>query len=79
MSNLEYTLVYNFKCKRCGCTTYDKEFFTGFKNIDEENAIIATRYVCRNCDKPFNIDNYTKNCIITEDVKTLVENERTES
>lgn len=65
MSDLNYTLVNNYKCKRCGCTHYDKIFYTGAKTLDEENAIMAEQYVCRNCNFPFNITEYTKSNSIT--------------
>ena len=58
MNNLEYILVNNFKCKRCGCTTYDKQFFTGFNTLDEDDSVILERYICRNCEKPFDINDY---------------------
>lgn len=58
MSNIEFKLVSNFKCKRCGCTKYDKEIFTGNKLLEDENSIIGERYVCRNCDFPININEY---------------------
>lgn len=58
MSDLEFILVNNFKCKRCGCTHYDKIFHTGFKTLGEENAIEYEEYVCRNCDYPVDIKKY---------------------
>lgn len=57
-NKLEYILVNNFKCKRCGCNKYDKIFYTGDKLLDENDAIITTRYVCRNCNFPFNINDF---------------------
>lgn len=60
-NNLEFKLVNNFKCKRCGCTTYDKLIYTGVKTLNEEDAIVEERYVCRNCDFPFNIAPYLNN------------------
>lgn len=59
--NLEFKLINSFVCKRCGCTHYDKEIFTGNKLLDEENSIIHERYVCRNCDLPFDISKYKEN------------------
>ena len=63
-NQMEYKLINNFKCKRCGCTKYDKLIYTGLKTLDEENAIIAEKYVCRNCDFPCIIDS-DKNITIT--------------
>lgn len=58
MSNIEFKLVSNFKCKRCGCDKYDKEIFTGAKLLEDDDSIIGERYVCRNCDFPINIEEY---------------------
>lgn len=60
-NQIEYKLIHNFKCKRCGCTKYDKMIYTGMKTLDEEDSIIHERYVCRNCDYPFDITPYLKN------------------
>lgn len=60
-NQIEYKMVNNFKCKRCGCTHYDKMIYTGMKTLDEEDAIIYEKYVCRNCDFPFNINEYNEN------------------
>ena len=60
-NQLEFKLIQNFKCKRCGCTHYDKLLFTGMKTLDEDDAIMEERYVCRNCDFPFNISDYIQN------------------
>lgn len=57
-NQIEYKLINNFKCKKCGCTKYDKMIYTGMKTLDEEDAIIHERYVCRNCDFPFDINSY---------------------
>ena len=59
-NQIEYKLTNEFKCKRCGCTKYDKMIYTGLKTLDEEDAIIYEKYVCRNCDFPFNITDYLK-------------------
>ena len=60
-NEIEYKLVDNFKCKRCGCIHYDKMIYTGLKTLDEEDSIIYEKYVCRNCDFPFNINDYIQN------------------
>ena len=60
-NQLEFKLIQNFKCKRCGCTNYDKLLYTGMKTLNEDNSIIEERYVCRNCDFPFNIHEYLQN------------------
>ena len=60
-NQIDFKLTQNFKCKKCGCNTYDKLIYTGMKTLDEENAIIHERYVCRNCDFPFNMNEYLKN------------------
>lgn len=59
--NLEFKLIQNFRCKRCGCTTYDKNIYTGLKTLDEKYSILFEKYICRNCDFPFNIDEYVSN------------------
>ena len=71
-NNLEYILVNNFKCKRCGCTHYDKLIHTGFKTLDEENSIELEQYVCRNCDFPINIDEYKRENLINIDKNKLL-------
>lgn len=58
--NLEFILVNNYKCKRCGCINYDKVFYTGDKMLGDENAIQEEHYICRNCDFPFDITKYKK-------------------
>lgn len=67
-NEIEYKLINNFRCKRCGCIHYDKMIYTGMKTLDEEDAIIHERYVCRNCDFPFNINDYI---IENEEVKNI--------
>lgn len=57
-NELEFKLVQNFKCKRCGCTHYDKLMYTGMETLSDNNSIIEERYVCRNCDFPFDINEY---------------------
>ena len=57
-NQLEFKLIQNFKCKRCGCTNYDKMIYTGMKTLGEKNASILERYVCRNCDFVFDINEY---------------------
>lgn len=59
-NQIEFKLTQNFKCKRCGCNHYDKLMYTGMKTLNEENAIMKERYVCRNCDFPFDINEYLK-------------------
>lgn len=60
-NHIEYKLINEFRCKKCGCTKYDKILYTGMKTLDEENAIIYEKYVCRNCDFPFDINHYSIN------------------
>ena len=60
-NQLEFKLIQNFKCKRCGYDRYDKMIYTGMKTLDEDDSIIEERYVCRNCDFPFNINEYVQN------------------
>lgn len=60
-NQLEFKLVQNFRCKRCGCNHYDKLIYTGMKTLDEENSVIYDKYVCRNCDFPVNINGYLIN------------------
>lgn len=74
VNNLEYKLVHNFKCKRCGSTHYDKIFYTGLKTLDEENSIIEERYVCRNCNFPFNIEDYMVKNLINMNKNELLNN-----
>lgn len=62
-TNLKFELV-NFKCKRCGCTHYDKLIYTGFKTLDDDNPVIYEKYVCRNCDLPFIINNNNDSNVI---------------
>lgn len=54
MSDINFKVIKDFKCKRCGCLNYDKEIFTGDKLLTENSSIIFERYVCRNCDMTFN-------------------------
>ena len=67
-NQIEYKLIYNFKCKKCGCTKYDKLIYTGMKTLNEENAIIGEKYVCRNCDFPININSHINNSKLTENI-----------
>lgn len=69
-NKLEFKLVQNFKCKRCGCINYDKLMYTGAKTLDEKDCIIEERYICRNCDFPFNISDY-----VSEDNINITSNE----
>lgn len=55
---MDYVLIPNYQCKRCGCTKYDKIIHTGAQTLDEKGAIKAEKYVCRNCDYPFDINDY---------------------
>lgn len=55
---MDYVLIPNYRCKRCGCTNYDKIIHTGTKTLDEKDAIVSEVYVCRNCDYPFDISEY---------------------
>ena len=71
---LEYILVQNFKCKKCGCTHYDKIMYTGDKTLDEEDSILLERYVCRNCDFSFNINDYKKQDSYSMSSKELINN-----
>ena len=63
-NNLEYVLINDFKCKRCGYNKYDKLIHTGFETLDENNSIKCEQYVCRNCDYPVDIENYKKQSTI---------------
>lgn len=71
-NNLEYVLINNFKCKRCGCTHYDKLIHTGADLLEQENSIKFQQYVCRNCDFPVNINEYTTEQNITIDKNELL-------
>ena len=71
--NLEFILVKNFKCRRCGCTHYDKIFYTGMKELSDENSIQEERYVCRNCDFPVNIQDYIPDETISMSSKELLD------
>lgn len=71
MSNdLEFKLVNSFKCKRCGSTNYDKLIYTGANTLDEDDSIILEKYVCRNCDLPFLLEDYIKNDTLLQDIKS---------
>lgn len=71
MSNdLEFKLVNSFKCKRCGSTNYDKLIYTGANTLDEDNSIILEKYVCRNCDLPFLLEDYIKDDTLLQDIKS---------
>jgi len=72
MSDINFIQITNFKCKRCGCTSYDKIIHTGLKTIDEENSIINEQYVCRNCDFPISINEYNLNEEIKMPVNELL-------
>ena len=67
-NNLEFKLINNFKCKRCGCTNYDKNIYTGLKTLNDEDSIVEERYICRNCDFPFDINKYIKNDDFIENI-----------
>ena len=69
---LEYVLINSFKCKRCGCSKYDKLIYTGDKTLDHDDSIIQETYVCRNCDLPFNILNYANNNTLKIDKTNLL-------
>ena len=58
--DLEFILLNNFKCKKCGYRKYDKLIYTGLKTLEDEDSIILEKYVCRNCDHPFIISNEKK-------------------
>lgn len=71
MSNdLEFKLINSFKCKRCGSTNYDKLIYTGANTLDEDNSIILEKYVCRNCDLPFLLEDYIKDDTLLQDIKS---------
>lgn len=74
---MNYILIENFKCKRCGYNKYDELIYTGDKLINEKDSIIQTRYVCRNCDFPFNINDYTKSDSININKHELLNNTTT--
>ncbi len=57
---LEYILVNNYRCKRCGFNKYDVVFYTGDKLLNDKNSVLEKRYVCRNCNFPFDISHYKK-------------------
>lgn len=67
--DLKFTLVDNFKCKRCGCIHYDKMIYTGLKTLEDDDSIVHEVYVCRNCDYPVDLTKYIHNndIIITSD------------
>ena len=71
--NLEFKLINSFKCKRCGCNNYDKLFYTGLHTLDEDNSIILEKYVCRNCDLPFYLEDYIKDDSILKNIKSSPE------
>lgn len=71
MSNdLEFKLINSFKCKRCGSTNYDKLIYTGANTLDEEDSIVLEKYVCRNCDLPFLLEDYIKDDTLLQDIKS---------
>lgn len=71
MSNdLEFKLINSFKCKRCGSTNYDKLIYTGANTLDEEDSIVLEKYVCRNCDLPFLLEDYIKDNTLLQDIKS---------
>lgn len=71
MSNdLEFKLVNSFKCKRCGSTNYDKLIYTGANTLDEDDSIVLEKYVCRNCDLPFLLEDYIKDDTLLQDIKS---------
>lgn len=61
--NLEFILINNFKCRRCGSVNYDKMIYTGMKTLSDENSIVEERYVCRNCNLPFTLVKNDSNTI----------------
>lgn len=68
--DLEFKMINSFTCKRCGCTNYDKLMYTGFNTLDEDDAIVLEKYVCRNCDLPFYLEDYMKDTSILENIKS---------
>lgn len=71
MSNdLEFKLINSFKCKKCGSTNYDKLIYTGANTLDEEDSIVLEKYVCRNCDLPFLLEDYIKDDTLLQDIKS---------
>ena len=64
-TDMNFTLINNFRCKKCGSINYDKVIYTGNKFLEDEDAILSEQYVCRNCDYPINLQDY----IISENIQ----------
>lgn len=69
-NDLDFKLINSFKCKRCGCTNYDKLIYTGMKTLNDDDSIIHERYVCRNCDLPFKLENYIDKDTVLENINS---------
>lgn len=74
MSDLYFIQLNNFKCKRCGYNKYDKLMFTGDKLLDDDDVQIIEKYVCRNCDYPIRLSQYTNDNNIVIDKNELLKN-----
>ena len=71
MSNdLEFKLINSFKCKRCDSTNYDKLIYTGANTLDDDNSIILEKYVCRNCNLPFILEDYIKDDTLMKNINS---------
>lgn len=71
MSNdLEFKLINSFKCKRCGSTNYDKLIYTGANTLDDDDSIILEKYVCRNCNLPFILEDYIKDDTLMKNINS---------
>lgn len=67
-NDLEFKLINSFKCKRCGSTNYDKLIYTGAHTLDEDDSVILEKYVCRNCNLPFLLENYIKDDTLLQNI-----------
>lgn len=67
-NDLEFKLINSFKCRRCGSTNYDKLIYTGIQTLDSDDSIILEKYVCRNCDLPFSLEDYIKDDTLMQDI-----------
>ena len=71
MSNdLEFKLINSFKCKRCGSTNYDKLIYTGIKTLNDKDPILLEKYVCRNCNLPFILEDYIKDDTLMKNINS---------
>ena len=49
---------------------YDKLIYTGANTLDDDDSIILEKYVCRNCNLPFILEDYIKDDTLMKNINS---------